>query len=286
MKQCVQRQWHAEIPGRLQKLIKKWHLSDIEQLYNSDWYYVVTAFQQCDAGLVPVILKLGCDNQVIKQEMITLQLYQTSNHCVRLLDADIEQGALLLERIIPGKTLKTLFPQRDEEAAHYCVEVMQSLHAVKVPAHSYIPTVSDWLLGLQSDHASLQHHLPKARKSAQLLVQTQQKPVVLHGDLHHDNILLSGENLWIAIDPRGVMGEPAYEVGAFIRNPMPELLQHPQVKDILAQRLKKFSHLLHVDQERLKEWSYVQAVLAACWALEDGTDAAVWSEVASVIDSL
>jgi streptomycin 6-kinase len=286
MNKLKQRQWHAEIPGRIEKLGLTLNLSGIEPLCSSAWYYVVTAFQRRDSGMVPVVLKLGCDNEIIKQEMITLQLFQDSSRCVRLLDVDIDGGALLLERIIPGVSLKSLFPGRDEEAAGDIVKVMQSLHAVPVPVYSDIPTIADWLLDLQTDHVSLQHLLPKARKLAQSLVATQQKPVLLHGDLHHDNILLSSDNVWIAIDPRGVIGEPAYEVGSFIRNPMPELLQQHNVKEILARRLKVFANLLAIDQDRLKQWSYVQAVLAACWALEDGVDATVWSDVASVIDSL
>lgn len=286
MQKCERRQWLKDLPERLEKSAHAWHLDDMQQLESSDWYHVVAAVQKRGNDVVPVILKLGCDNEIIKQEMITLQLYQSSTRCVRLLDVDIDQGALLLERIIPGVSLETLFPYDDEKAAVQVVEVMQSLHAVPVPLHSQIPTIEQWLQALTTDHTSLQHHLPKARKLAHELLKTQRKPVLLHGDLHHDNILLSSHDEWLAIDPRGVIGEPDYEVGAFIRNPMPELLQHSDVKEIVARRLKVFSDLLQVDKERLKQWSYVQAVLAACWALEDGVDATVWSDVASVIDSL
>lgn len=58
---------------------------------------------------------------------------------------------------------------------------------------------------------------------------------MLHVDLHHDNILQNG-NEWLVIDPKGVVGEPAYEVAAFIHNPMPELLTHAdaQLLSIIA----------------------------------------------------
>ena len=66
------------------------------------------------------------------------------------------------------------------------------------------------------------------------------------------------------------MGESAYEVGAFIRNPMPALLEQSDSSKIIARRLTFFSDFAYMEKQRLKDWSYVQAVLSACWSVEDG----------------
>ena len=59
------------------------------------------------------------------------------------------------------------------------------------------------------------------------LLASMDAPVVLHGDLHHFNILSAQRQPWLAIDPKVVPGEPAYETGAFIRNPIPDIYSDP-----------------------------------------------------------
>jgi streptomycin 6-kinase len=99
-------------------------------------------------------------------------------------------------------------------------------------------------------------------------------PVLLHGDLHHFNIL-SAEDSWLAIDPKGIVGEPAYEVGAWMRNPIPNIPE-PELRRFVWRRLDILADILELDWERLRQWSLAQAVLSAWWSYEDGGDAADW----------
>ena len=92
---------------------------------------------------------------------------------------------------------------------------------------------------------------------------------MLHGDLHHFNILSAERELWLAIDPKGVVGEPAYEVGAYMRNPWPQLLSQPGVSTIMSRRLDVFSEELGIERQRLRGWAFAQAVLSAWWSYED-----------------
>jgi streptomycin 6-kinase len=101
------------------------------------------------------------------------------------------------------------------------------------------------------------------------LLASQAEPVLLHGDLHHSNILSSaGRALWLAIDPKGVVGEPAYETGALLRNPE-RLLTEPEPGRILARRVDQLAEELGLDRARVRGWGLAQAVLAAVWGLED-----------------
>jgi streptomycin 6-kinase len=113
--------------------------------------------------------------------------------------------------------------------------------------------------------------LQKARRLRDHLLETSAKAVLLHGDLHHDNMLQNGDD-WLVIDPKGVIGEPAYEVAAFIRNPMPELLHQRDISQIIHNRVTCFAKLLELPPKRILDWCFVQAVLAWIWALEDGCD--------------
>ena len=110
--------------------------------------------------------------------------------------------------------------------------------------------------------------------------------MLLHGDLHHGNILAAtpgtragsgghpggsgSPTRWLAIDPKGVVGEAAYETGALLRNPMPALLTMPHLERVLARRLDRLADELDLDRGRLLGWALAQAVLSAGWTVEDG----------------
>ena len=71
---------------------------------------------------------------------------------------------------------------------------------------------------------------------------------------------------WLAIDPKGVIGEPAYEAGALLRN-LPAM---SDPKEITIKRLDILSASLNLDRRRLCAWALAQAVLSAWWSIEDG----------------
>jgi streptomycin 6-kinase len=74
---------------------------------------------------------------------------------------------------------------------------------------------------------------------------------------------------WIAIDPKGVIGELEYEIGAALRNPAerPDLLASPEV---IERRLGVFYDALGIDVDRARAWAFAQGVLSAIWSVEDG----------------
>ena len=93
--------------------------------------------------------------------------------------------------------------------------------------------------------------------------------MLLHGDLQHYNVLFDNERGWVAIDPKGVVGEWEYEVGALLRNPVeqPELFANAAT---INRRLEILTTLLPLNYARTLNWSYAQAVLSAIWGVEDG----------------
>jgi len=89
-------------------------------------------------------------------------------------------------------------------------------------------------------------------------------PVVLHGDLHHFNILRAQRADWLTIDPKGLAGDRCFDVCQFLRNP------HEVPPSVNGRRLDIFCAELGLDRERTKAWCFVHAVLDACWDFEDG----------------
>jgi streptomycin 6-kinase len=93
--------------------------------------------------------------------------------------------------------------------------------------------------------------------------------VLLHGDLHHWNILAAQRQPWLALDPKGIVGERAYEVAPFLLNPMPGLLDRPQPERIMARRIDQLAQELGFDRARLLAWGLAHAVLSAWWSYKD-----------------
>ena len=117
-------------------------------------------------------------------------------------------------------------------------------------------TDPDWIaMDLFSQAETLYH---------QLLSSTHQR-VVLHGDLHHDNILKSTP-AWQAIDPKGIVGDPVFEGSAFLRN---YLIIQDKPLQVLKKRLEIFSQILGYSAQRICEWGLAQTVLSAVWIWED-----------------
>ena len=88
--------------------------------------------------------------------------------------------------------------------------------------------------------------------------------VVLHGDLHHYNILSAQRAEWLAIDPKGLAGDRCFDVCQFFKNPKPVPLE------VNRRRLDIFCAELGLDRQRIMDWCLVHAVLDACWEFEDG----------------
>lgn len=239
-------------------------LSNLKSVENLSYNYVLSGLK----GSQPIILKLGLDITQLNQEAIALDSFNGFG-TVSVLEA--QEGMLLLERAVPGISLRRLFPEKDNEAIDITSECLKRLHRAPIPHSHPLPNIKDWLIALDKDLRIPADYLHKARVLRDELIATSATSVLLHGDLHHDNIVQNGHD-WVVIDPKGVIGEPAYEVAALIRNPIPELLQHPDLANIIQNRITKFASRLKLAKRLIIHWSYVQSVLAWSWALEDNHD--------------
>src|SRR5437588_2607793 len=97
-----------------------------------------------------------------------------------------------------------------------------------------------------------------------ILYASQKEPRLLHGDLQHYNVLFDSKRGWLAIDPKGVVGEVEYEIGAILRNPIerPEMFTQ---RVTIERRIKQLTGKLNLDFERVLAWGFAQAVLSAIW---------------------
>ena len=252
-------------------LSKKWQLSDIRPLVKLPPVNNYVARAHSAQYKADVVLKILIADT---HEPEALELFKKNSSCVKLLDYDRDHRGLLLEYIQPGISLKTLFPAHDTQAIEITAEIIKKLHRKNLVSQAKgLKTVNQWLELLnyfQSKKIS-QCLLEKARLLAQKLLSTEQELYLLHGDLHHENILQDHQE-WIAIDPKGVIGPLEYEVGRFIMNPIPDLLEQQNAQEIIKIRIDKFSEIFGFDKQRLIDWTFVQAVLSACWTEQGGSE--------------
>ncbi|MGK9165035.1 phosphotransferase [Inquilinus limosus] len=188
-----------------------------------------------------------------------------------------EQNAVLLERALPGTELTELaLSGRDDEAVRVLCGVIANLHQDDPPPGPW-PTVEDWGRAFARYRAGEPHDevpaglLDRAEAEYRDLCATQGRRFLLHGDLHHENVLDGGDRGWLVIDPKGVIGELAYETGASLRNPggAEHLYNDPRQ---ITRRVRLFAEGLGLPQERILRWAFAQAVLSALWHVEDGDD--------------
>ena len=192
----------------------------------------------------------------------------------RLLAADPDTGVLLLKRLEPGLSLDSV--DDDVAATSIAAEVMRKLR-LPAPTDGGFPTVADWGRGFQRLRAAFEGGtgpfpplvVDAAADVFMSLEATAEPAVLLHGDLHHGNILSSSGGTWLAIDPKGLAGEPAYEVGALLRNPSALYTSTSDPAAVTARRLSQLSEELGMDRQRLQGWGFSQAVLSAWWTYED-----------------
>lgn len=271
------KQWLADLPKLIGQIEAAHRLSDLKAVKNLSYNYVMSGMQDSQ----PVILKLGLDIGALKREAMALKVFDGFAAVKVFAEGE---GMLLLECAIPGVSLKSSFPVNDNEAIRITCDCLNRLHNASIPASSTFPHIRNWLAALDKDWEIPAHVLQKARMLRDNLLQTSARDVLLHGDLHHDNLLQNGD-AWMVIDPKGVIGEPAYDVAAFIRNPIPELLAlDTAAMPVIQNRVRQFAKFLALSEQRILDWCYVQAVLAWTWVLEDGGDITCFKQLTALFE--
>jgi streptomycin 6-kinase len=264
--------WLRELPATVERCCARWSLKVGRPFASLSYNYAARAE---GTGGERLVLKVGVPVPELLSEMAALRMME-GRGAVRLLDADAEAGALLLERLEPGTPLVALSEVDDARATSAAASVMRELWHPVPHAHSF-PSVADWGRGFRRMRARFGGGSgpfpPKLVDEAEALfaelLDSSAAPVVLHGDLHHGNILAAARAPWLAIDPKGLVGEPAYEVGALLRNPLPQLLNLPRPVRVSERRIAQLAEELGFDRARVRGWGVAQAVLAGWWSFED-----------------
>jgi streptomycin 6-kinase len=182
-------------------------------------------------------------------------------------DAD----ALVMHRATGHRSLKQMvLTGREDEANTIICRVTKLLHSDGCRQTPGLVPLAVWFRSLGVAAARYGGWFTTSFDIAGGLLDEPLDEVALHGDIHYDNILDSGSGEWIAIDPKGLVGERGFDLANIFCNPNPSIAGSPE-------RLSKQARLIAdkggVEVERLLRWVIAWSGLSACWLLEDGQDA-------------
>jgi streptomycin 6-kinase len=259
--------WLDNIPDLAAILAAKWNLRDLVPVEDLSYNYVMSGWRDD----VPVILKIGIDLPAIQQEYFAILAFN-GHGIIQLLESDLNQGAILITRAVPGKTLISLFPSADDKALGIACGLAKKLHRAIIPANHKFPLLSEWLSIIDQNWELPTEKLQLARNLKNGLINNSETNVLLHGDLHYANILSDGDD-WVVIDPKGVIGDPLYDVtGCLLREPFKQMMGLPDVEARLQHRMMFVADYLKTDLKQIWAWTYIQSVMSICWSLEDRQD--------------
>jgi streptomycin 6-kinase len=216
---------------------------------------------------VPCVLKIAGPEHDAIDEALALEAWN-GNGAVRLLEADREHGALLLERLDPDRTLRTA------ELATAAEVAGSLIRELAVPAPAGLPLLADIAAQkpgiLRRRQGALGEPVPGrwidiacglARDLA-----TDPGSQLVHGDLHYDNILAGSRRPWLAIDPKPVTGNPERSVAELMWDRIDDATQPHEVHALFAALTR--TGMLYPD--RARAWTIVQAVDYWLWGLGAG----------------
>jgi streptomycin 6-kinase len=204
-----------------------------------------------------VVLKVQTPHRESEHEAAALELWDGEG-AVRLLAHDPERHALLLERCVPATPLASV----GQDAA---LEVLVSLlprlwKPAAAPFRSLAEEAAWWLVQLPRTWEEAGRQFERRLLDASLealgeLAPTQGEQVLLHQDLHGDNVLAAEREPWLVIDPKPLVGEREFAVAPIVRSVE---LGHSR-RDVLY-RLDRLTSELGLDRERARGWTIGQTI--------------------------
>lgn len=246
---------------QLQLAIDQWNLNNLQNIYertqSAVWFCASESFG-------PVVLKWNSTGQLDSEYRMLSQLL--GRGCCKVYGYDKERGLLLEERILPGTVLRE--EQNLQKRVEVLASVFREIHLPQPEGETYL----DWLnkshafCVSQNLSAELTPLSAQAREICVELFEKYPERVLLHGDLHHDNLLLRADGSYAVIDPKGIVGPEILDLPRFLLNEV-DMSDDPAHTE---RAIRLVSRSCCYPEEDLRKALFMEAVLATVWCVEDG----------------
>ena len=273
-------EFYSRLWTLMEVTIVKWQIVELE-LVNS--FSSSLVFKGISEVHGPVLMKFGVDHLEFLSEVHALKYFGGRGFC-RLIDVDVENSILLEELITPGQELKLeeLMEKRLEifidlyKKLHGSTESQrfdENLHTREFSHKSY----KDWIFRItdymdqKNEWLEIALHMKKAKEIYMELTQEYADETLLHGDLHYYNILKGKEGYQI-IDPKGVIGNPIFDIPRYVLNEYYDESDRTIVDEKIGKLFSILSEQLMLPKKVLSKLLYIEGALAICWNIESGSE--------------
>lgn len=262
--------WLDSLPRLVRDVLGEWDLA-----YDGPpWHgYCALVLPVRTSGGIPAVAKFSWMHEEQEHEHLGLQAWQ-GNGIVRLYRADPARGVLLLERLNGDRDLRSV----DDVAA--CGIVAAFYPRLHIPALAQLRTLSSYIERWTDDLGRLDRGVPIPRRLVEQAYSLGEDfardpatdGVLIHGDLHYENVLAAEREPWLVIDPKPMSGDAHYEVAPLLWNRWDEVLASGNVRDAVRRRFHAVVDVAGLDEERARDWVVVRMIHNAMWRLEDDPD--------------
>lgn len=242
------------------KYTKLWKLSP----FGDSFFTYCSLLQPVIYKDTPAMIKIPMEAEERKGSL--LMVWWNGDSAAKVLEHD--ENALLLE-MISGDLISLVDmvqQNRDNEATSIICSVAKKLHAIKKEPFLGIKTLEIWFKDLWPAAAKYGGIIKECAIIAREVLANQKDIVVLHGDLHHQNVLYSDAKGWVVIDPKGLLGERAFDYANIFCNPDKEIAIAP---GRFMERLEIVSKEADLDTVYLLKWIIAWCGLSAAWILNE-----------------
>ncbi|QNO15518.1 hypothetical protein HYG86_12435 [Alkalicella caledoniensis] len=260
--------WLENLDQTIHLCKEKWNLTNCT--LSKDLSMNLICFADSKYG--HVALKVGVPHRDLFTEMEALSIYKGRNIC-NLYDYDVDLGALLLERIRPGVQLLSL--ENTSERIAIASELITKLPiSIDRDGKHSLPYYRDWIQRAFARSRrenkvgnKMLSYINVAEDLFNRIENQSSKRALLHGDLHHENILRTS-NGWKAIDPKGVIGLPYMESARFMENQI-DMVDSSERLNCLNEMTELFSNKFNEPMANIAASVFILRVLSICWTFEE-----------------
>lgn len=263
------RRWLLNLPETIEKIEDSWRVKSEKPYQNLSYHYVAPCVSAKNGETF--VLKIGFpgEKKNVRAEAKTLELLN-GRGVVKLYKFSEKHCCMLLEKLAPGENLKTICGKNDKKAVEIAIKVMRRFWQ-KPPSNHKFPKLENWFDGLNKAEKInfAPEYVGKAQRFFSELNNLPGKTSLLHGDFHHENILSATREPFLAIDPKGIVGDIGYDLTVFLLNHANWLRAEPDLREKLNGAILQFSKAFKVEPLNIRKWVFAQAVLSAWWTFEE-----------------
>jgi Streptomycin 6-kinase len=261
--------WLDDLPNTIAALEAGWSIKAGRHFRNLSYNYVANAMLPDGKSAV---LKIGLPlNDVeIYGEAAYLKALNGEG-AARLLEFDRERQAALLERVAPGASLKSVCKKNQSEAVTIAISVLKRIVRPVPNAVDDFISLDSWFDGLKRavGTAFPQDYATRALNYYAELSLDAKNIFLLHGDLHHDNILSATREPFLVIDPKGMIGHMGYDIAVFLNNHHDWLEWNTRLESKLDLAISEFADAFDLETIVIRKWAFCQMVLSWWWMFDE-----------------